>query len=471
MPVYLPKEIWRKLSVEPEDFATTLPQRPERAGGVRNIQGNGLMSDATNRRSETVAIDEVITTVIMARVTDFFGFFVYAIASVLVFPRLFFPMYDSVTATLLSFAVFSIAFLARPLGAILGDALQRRTSAPVRIMAALMVFGSSTVAIGLLPGYDAIGWTAPALLMALRIAQGVGLGGAFDGITLQLQNLAPEGRKGLYGMVPQLGGPIGFCVAASLFYVLVGFLEDDEFIDFGWRFAFFGVMAVNVVSLFARLRLLSAGFGAEIIAPKSAPIIPMIREQWEPIAISAFMPLASYALFHMVTVFPLAYALLYTELDIDYVLLLQFLAGVLGVCATIASGVLSDRFGRPKVLGFCTLAIPLLCLTIPLLPSYPSIYIFAGFILLGLAHGQSSAIAPARFKPEYRYSGAAVSINLSWIVGAAFAPLVGLALTAAFGLEASALYLLSGAVVTGYVLYARYGAAAFKISWASTEEN
>ncbi|MEM7528277.1 MAG: MFS transporter, partial [Pseudomonadota bacterium] len=261
---------------------------------------------------------------------------------------------------------------------------------------------------------------------------------------------------------PQLGGPIGFCVAASLFYVLTGFLTDQEFIDYGWRFAFFGVMAVNVVSLFARLRLLTADFGAERLEPNPAPLIPLFRDQWQPILISTFMPLASYALFHMVTVFPLGFVLLYAEHEISYILMLQLIGGMLGVFSTVASGVLSDRYGRPRVLGTCTLLIPVLCLTLPTLHSYPWIYIIFGFVLLGLAHGQSSAIAPARFKPEYRYSGASISTNLSWIFGAAFAPLVGLALTVEFGLEASALYLLSGAIVTGIVLYARYGAAAFR---------
>ncbi|MEM1344792.1 MAG: MFS transporter [Pseudomonadota bacterium] len=424
------------------------------------------MQDASLNQGHSATIDEVITTVIMARVTDFFGFFVYAIASALVFPVLFFPMFDPVTATMLSFAVFSLAFLARPLGSALGDALQRRIGQPGRVMVALMVFGSSTMAIGLLPGYETYGWGAPILLAIMRIGQGLGLGGAWDGITLRLQNAAPDGRKGFYGMVPQLGGPIGFCVAASLFYVLSGFLTEEEFLNFGWRFAFFGVLAVNVVSLFARLRLLATDFGSENISMRAAPLVPMLREQWRPILISTFMPLASYALFHMVTVFPLAYVPLYTEHDIDYILMLQLAGGVLAVVSVIASGLLSDRFGRPRALGLCTLLVPVLCLTIPTLDNYPWIYILVGFVVLGLSHGQSSAIAPARFKPEYRYSGAALSANLSWIVGAAFAPLVGLALTAAFGLGASALYLLSGAVVTGYVLYARYGKEAFRLRTA-----
>jgi MFS family permease len=398
-------------------------------------------------------IDEVVTTVIMARVTDFFGFFVYAIASALVFPQLFFPNFDPVTGTLLSFAVFSLAFIARPIASAGGRELQKKIGRGGKIILALMILGISTVAIGLLPGYDTIGWPAPVLLAALRFAQGLGLGGAWDGITLQLKSAAPKGREGLYAMVPQLGGPIGFCVAASLFFVLTGFLTPEEFMSYGWRFAFFAVMAVNVVSLFARLRLLTADFGSKELVIKSAPYSELLRTQWRPILLSTFLPLASYALFHMVTVFPLGYARLYTEWDISDILLLQMGGGALAVVAVIASGLLADRFGRYRMLWVSTGLIPVLCLTILTLDSVPAVYILLGFTILGLAYGQASAIAPDNYPPEYRYSGSALSTNLSWLFGAAFAPLVGLALTAALGLWASALYLLSGVVVTFLALY------------------
>ncbi|MEN1729409.1 MAG: MFS transporter, partial [Pseudomonadota bacterium] len=178
---------------------------------------------------EKASIDEVTTTVVMARVTDYFGFFVYAIASALVFPRLFFPNFDEVTGMLLSFLIFALAFVVRPLANFAARYFDRTVGRPAKITLATMIFGSATVAIGLLPGYDSSGWMAPVLLIVFRIAQGLGLGMSWDGITLQLQNAAPEGREGLYAMVPQLGGPIGFCFAASLFYVLTGFLTDEEF--------------------------------------------------------------------------------------------------------------------------------------------------------------------------------------------------------------------------------------------------
>lgn len=405
-----------------------------------------------NRPLDSATIDDVVTTVVMARVTDFFGFFVYAIASVLVFPRLFFPMFEPLVGTLMSFAIFSLAFLARPIASLIGRSVQTKIGRAGKITLALMILGTSTVAIGLLPGYEVIGWTAPVLLAALRFLQGIGLGGAWDGITLQLKSAAPRGKEGLYGAVPQLGGPIGFCVAAALFFVLTGFLTDEEFINYGWRFAFFAVMAVNVVSLFARLRLLTADFGASETPQTSAPFRELLQTQWRSILLSTFLPVNAYALFHMVTVFPLSYAVLFAGHDIATIILIELIGGVLAICGVLASGILADRYTKRRVLWVSISLVPVLCLTMYTLDTAPAVYILFGFILLGFAYGQSSSIVPNRFPPKFRYSGSALATNLSWIVGAAFAPFIGLFLAAYVGLWASALYLLSGVVVTGATL-------------------
>ncbi|MDC0116010.1 MFS transporter [Octadecabacter sp.] len=405
-------------------------------------------------RQQTVSIDDVITTVVMARVTDFFGFFVYAIASALIFPRIFFPFLDPVAGTLWSFAVFSLAFLARPLGSILSRYLQPKIGRPGKVMLALMVLGTSTVAIGLLPGYDKIGITAPILLAVLRFVQGVGLGGSWDGITLQLKSAAPKNRTGLYGVIPQLGGPIGFCVAAAMFYVLTGFLTEAELYTYGWRFAFFAVMAVNVVSLFARLRLISTDFGAEDpTLLQSAPMPALFKAEGKTIVLSAALPIASYALMHMMTVFPLSYTLLFTDHAMSTIILWQLLGGALAIVAVIVSGLMADKYSMRRVLWISCALVPLLGLSIGTLNTTPQIFIVFGFIVLGLSYGQSSAILPNRFAPEFRYSGSAVSTNFSWILGAAFAPFIALLLASTFGLWAASLYMLSGAIVTVAALY------------------
>ncbi|MEM1375282.1 MAG: MFS transporter [Pseudomonadota bacterium] len=411
------------------------------------------MSDAHATHEHTASLDEVITTVIMSRVTDFFGFFVYGIACVLVFPQLFFPMFGAIEGTMLAFLTFALAFVVRPIAQLGGRVIQRRIGKIAKITIALFILGTATVAIGLLPGYEQIGWAAPAALVVLRIAQGIGLGLGWDGITLQLRNAAPAGYEARYAMVAQLGGPFGFAVAASLFFVLTGFLTVDEFNQYGWRFAFFAVMAVNVVSLFARIRLLQTDFGGDEESFLMAPFGELIRTQWRPIMLSTFLPIASYALFHMVTIFPLAYQLLYGSVFIETILLWQLIGAGFGIVAVIASGFIADKVGQRTVHWAVTLAIVLLCLTITTLDTNPAIYIILGFTLLGFSYGQASAIVPGRFPPRFRYSGSALATNLSWIFGAAFAPLAGLGLTWAFGLWAASLYLLSGVALTSATLY------------------
>jgi len=402
---------------------------------------------------QTVRLDDVITTVVMARVTDYFGFFVFAMASALVFPTVFFPYLDPVAGTLASFAVFSLAFIARPIASLAGRRLQRRIGRAGKITVALMLLGTSTVAIGLLPGYERLGWLAPALLAGLRIVQGLGLGGSWDGLTLQLKSAAPKDRDGLYSMVPQLGGPIGFCVAAAMFYVLTGFLTEEEFMTYGWRFAFFAVMAVNVVSLFARLRLLTTNFGSdEETILKSSPLVPLIRNEWRSVLLSALVPLSSYALLHMLTVFPLSYTLLFTDNAIETIILWQLIGGALAVVTVVLSGVLADKYSKRGITLVASVLTLALCLTIGTLDTMPGLFIVLGFIIFGLSYGQSSAIVPNRFSPENRYSGSALATNLSWILGAAFAPFIGLFLAHNVGLWGAALYLVSGVVVTLFAL-------------------
>ncbi|MEM9341624.1 MAG: MFS transporter [Pseudomonadota bacterium] len=403
---------------------------------------------------QNVTLDDVIITVVMARVTDFFGFFVYAIASALIFPVVFFPHLDPLPATLWSFAIFSLAFLARPVASMVARKIERKIGRGGKITLALMLLGTSTVGIGMLPGYEKIGIAAPILLAALRVVQGLGLGGSWDGITLQMKTAAPEGRAGLYGMVPQLGGPIGFCVAAALFYVLTDFLTTEELYSYGWRFAFFAVMAVNVVSLFARLRLLTTNFGGEgEVEQTSAPMKDLLRDEWRSIGLSALLPLAGYALFHMVTVFPISYTLLFTDNDIAHIILWQLLGGTLAIAAVVVSGLLADRYTKRWVLWIGCALVLVSAATIGTLNNAPGVFITLGFVVLGLSYGQSSTIVPNRFAPRYRYSGSALSTNLSWILGAAFAPFLGLLLAATFGLWAAALYTISGAVVTAIALY------------------
>ncbi|TYC49769.1 MHS family MFS transporter [Rhodobacterales bacterium] len=416
------------------------------------------MTDATNARADVAAgahpkieLDEYIITVVMARVTDHFGFFVYAFASVLVFPSVFFPNHDPATAVMMSFAIFPLAFLARPFASQIFKRLEPRIGRSGKITVALFILGGSTMAIGLLPSYETAGSLAPLLLILMRIGQGIGLGGSWDGLTLLLQTNAPEKRRGWYAMIPQLGAPIGLGVAAAIFYVLTGFLSEEEFINWGWRWPFFAVLAVNVVALFARLQLIHSEaheMYKEEALLKPSPFFEMLSVHWKDVLLATFLPLASYATLHMVTVFPLAYDYLDAKGPISDFLLLLLLGSVIAIPAVVLSGVLSDRFGRRRMLAVVSVAIGLFSFIVTNLLDGGAIYVLLGYALLGLSYGQASAILPNRFQKKYRYTASALSVNLSWIFGAAFAPLVAMGLTLNFGVSFAGFYLLSGALVT-----------------------
>ncbi len=396
----------------------------------------------------SVELEDLVVTVIMARVTDYFGFFVYGIASALVFPQLIFPFLSLETGLLASFAMFSIAFLMRPFGGMVHRYLHARIGAPATVTIALILLGTATVAIGLLPSYEAAGILAPLLLAAFRIIQGVGLGASWDGLTMQLKHAAPADRQGTYGMIPQLGAPIGFIVAAAVFYVLTGFLTPEEFIQWGWRFAFFAVLAVNLVALFARLRLMKTDLVLPAKVMRSAPLKDLLKTQKKPILLSTFVPLASYAMFHLVTIFPLGYIEIETGHLPQSILLIQIIGATFAVCGVILSGIVADQSDRRSVVKW---SLPFLAVTgifIFALNGAPWLFILPAFTALGFAHGQAGAVVPNRFKPEYRYDGTAIATNLSWIVGAAFAPLVAMGLTQFLGLWSAAIYLLSGVVAS-----------------------
>lgn len=398
---------------------------------------------------------DISVGVIIGRSSEYFDFFVFGIAAVLVFPAVFFPHFSALHGTLLSFAIFSLAFVARPVGTALSMAIQRRWGRAAKMTIALFTLGAATVGIAFLPGYADLGLGAVAWLVALRLLQGLALGASWDGLPSLLALSAPSEKRGWYAMLGQLGAPLGFLIAAGLFAYLYASLPESEFIAWGWRFPFFVAFAVNVVALFARLQLVLGQSYTEAMQElelKPVSVTRLIDEEGEHVALGAFAALASFALFHLVTVFPLSWLTLYGEQSVVHVLLVQMLGAACATLAIAVSGSLADRLGRRNTLGGMAILIGLFSLFTPMLLNGGAvgsdIFIILGFILLGLSYGQSSGTVTANFSPGYRYTGAALSADMAWLIGAAFAPLVALGLSAKFGLWATALYLLSGALCT-----------------------
>ena len=227
-----------------------------------------------------VAPSEIAIGVIIGRAAEYFDFFVFAIASVVVFPKVFFPFAEPVTATLYSFAMFSLAFIARPIGSIIFTAVDRRHGRGVKLTIALFLLGFSTMAISFLPGYAQIGAWSLYLLGILRVGQGLALGGAWDGLASLLALNAPIERRGFYAAIAQLGAPLGFMVASVLFSFFLLNLSEADFLDWGWRYPFFCAFAINVVALFSRLRLVATDEFSHLLERRRlepSPIIPLIR--------------------------------------------------------------------------------------------------------------------------------------------------------------------------------------------------
>ncbi len=195
-----------------------------------------------------VAPGEIALGVIIGRTSEFFDFFVFGLACVLVFPRLVFPWADAVTGTLYSFGLFALAFVARPIGSVLFMAIDRRYGRATKLTIALFLLGLSTCLIAFLPGYETIGHWSAVLLGLCRIGQGLALGGAWDGLASLLALNAPKTRRGWYAMLPQLGAPVGFMLASGLFAFFQLQLSDADFMGFGWRYPFFVAFTINVVA-------------------------------------------------------------------------------------------------------------------------------------------------------------------------------------------------------------------------------
>jgi MFS family permease len=402
-----------------------------------------------------VTPSEIAVGVVIGRASEYFDFFVYGIASVLVFPAVFFPFENRLEGTLFAFTIFSFAFIARPFGTVISMAVQRRFGREAKLTIALFLLGISTAGMAFLPGYASMGFTSIVLLSILRVGQGLALGGSWDGLPSLLALNAPANRRGWYAMLGQLGAPVGFFLASALFAFLYSSLTTEDFLDWGWRYTFYVAFAINVVALFARLRLVSTNEYDRLLEARELQptnVIELTRSQGYNIVIGAFAALASYALFHLITVFPLSWITLYSNQSITEFLLIQMIGAVLAAIGIVASGLIADRVGRRQTLGSLAALIAVFSGFAPTLLDGgrlgQDVFILLGFVLLGLSYGQAAGAVTANFEAKYRYTGAALTSDLAWLVGAAFAPLVALGLSANFGLGYVSVYLLSGAVCT-----------------------
>ena len=391
---------------------------------------------------------------------EFFDFYIYATAAVLVFPKLFFPGADATSGMLQSFATFAIAFFARPIGAAVFGHFGDRVGRKATLVAALMMMGLSTVAIGLLPTYAQVGVLAPLLLALCRLGQGLGLGGEWGGAVLLANENAPRGKEAWYGMFPQLGAPIGFIFATGSFLLLSEVLTDAQFFSFGWRIPFIASALLVFMGLYVRLRITETpAFQATIEKRERVrlPLATVVSGHGRTLVLGTLAALATFVLFYLMTVFSLSWgtvALGYSRVQF----LPMQMAGVVFFGLTIPiSALLADRYGRRRTLFWTSLAIAGFgALLAPLFGSGSMIGVLLffglGFALMGFTYGPLGTALAELFPTEVRYTGASLTFNFGGIVGASLAPYIATWLATNWGLGYVGLYLAVAGLITALAL-------------------
>ena len=397
---------------------------------------------------------QVLFASLIGTTIEFFDFYIYATAAVLVFPRLFFPTSDPASAVLASLATFGIAFVARPIGSALFGHFGDRIGRKATLVAALLTMGVSTVTIGILPTYDTIGIAAPALLALCRFGQGLGLGGEWGGAVLLAVENAPPGKRAWYGMFPQLGAPIGFLFSGSSFLALSEWLTNDQFIAYGWRIPFVASAALVAVGLYIRLTITETPVfqrAAEREERAKVPMLTVIKEHPRTLVLGTLASIETFVLFYLMTVFALSWGTSVLGYSRNTFLVIQ-LVGVVFFAITIPISALIAERGRRTTLIWVTIAIGVFGLVMPpLLTSGlvgATIAMIVGLSLMGLTYGPLGTTLSELFPTRVRYTGSSLTFNLAGIFGASLAPYIATWLAQNYGLQFVGYYVVGAALLT-----------------------
>ncbi|MCY9848140.1 MFS transporter [Pectobacterium jejuense] len=410
--------------------------------------------------------NKVIVASLIGTAIEFFDFYIYATAAVLIFPHIFFPQGDPTAATLQSLATFAIAFVARPIGSAVFGHFGDRVGRKVTLVASLLTMGISTVLIGLLPTYETIGIFAPILLALARFGQGLGLGGEWGGAALLATENAPSHKRALYGSFPQLGAPIGFFFANGTFLLLSWLLTEEQFMTWGWRVPFVASAALVLVGLYVRISLHEAPvFTKAVKAGKQVrmPLGTLLSKHMKVTILGTFIMLATYTLFYIMTVYSMTYGTAPEPKGLGFSrnsFLLMLMIAVIGFGLMVpVAGYLADAFGRRKTMITITCLMIVFAMLFPYMLGSGNQALVMGFLVLGLSimgltFGPMGALLPELFPTEVRYTGASFSYNVSSILGASVAPYIAAWLTANYGLFYVGVYLAAMASLTLIALLA-----------------
>ncbi|MCX5469984.1 MFS transporter [Acinetobacter nematophilus] len=405
----------------------------------------------TNSKTRVLFASLVGTTI------EFFDFYIYATAAVLIFPHLFFPAStDPMTATIQSLATFAIAFIARPIGAAVFGHLGDRIGRKATLVAALLTMGISTVCIGLLPTYAQIGIAAPLLLALCRLGQGLGLGGEWSGAVLLATENAPEGKRAWYGMFPQLGAPIGFILATGSFLGLGALMSEADFMQWGWRIPFLASAALVIVGLYIRLKLHETPAFQKVLNKQKEVNVPfkeVVTKHYKMLFLGTIAAVCTFVVFYLTTVFALNWGTKQLGYSRAQFLEMQLVATLCFAAFIPLSAVFAEKFGRKTTsIGVCVASALFGLVFASMLESGSTVIVFlflcVGLALMGMTYGPIGTVLSEIFPISVRYTGSALTFNLAGILGASFAPLIATELATKYGLQAVGYYLTAASILS-----------------------
>ncbi len=387
---------------------------------------------------------------------EFFDFYIYANAAVLVFPQLFFPGENSTVSTLESLATFSIAFLARPLGSAVfghyGDKIGRK----VTLVVALLTMGISTVSIGFLPSYASIGILAPILLMLCRFGQGVGLGGEWGGAVLLAIENAPPHKRAWYGMFPQLGAPIGLLLSGGTFLILTDSMSPEAFMDYGWRIPFIASSFLVLIGFYIRLKITETPAfenSKEEQKEVKVPFVTVVKKYKNQLIFGTLAAITTFLVFYLLTVFILNWNTKGLGFTNREALLIQLFSVLFFAVFIPISALAADKIGRRKMLIYTTIAIAIFGFFFSFFLTTKNIVLVTFFVCLGMSlmgfiYGPLGTFLSELFPTTVRYTGASLTFNMAGILGAAFAPMLAIKLADKFGIASVGMYLTVAALIS-----------------------
>jgi metabolite-proton symporter len=387
---------------------------------------------------------------------EFFDFYIYATAAVLVFPRLFFPKGDPATAMLQSLATFALAFFARPVGSALFGHFGDRIGRKATLVTALLTMGVSTVCIGLLPTYAAIGISAAGLLALCRLGQGLGLGGEWGGAVLLATENAPPGQQAWYGSFPQLGAPLGFLCSTGVFLLMTNTLNEPQLFSWGWRIPFLASAVLVLVGLYVRLKLVETPEFRRTIERGErvrVPVLVVFAKYPRALVSGTLATISTFVVFYLLTVFALGWATGALGFGRRQFLILQMTAVLFFGLTIPISAVIADRIGERTMLSIATVLIIAFGFAFrPLFSGHNTMGVFAflalGFGLTGLTYGPLGSALAHLFPTAVRYTGTSISFNLAGILGASLAPSIANFLASHYGVGYVGYYLSAAGLVS-----------------------